>query len=446
MKISKLLYILLFCLSIHFSFSQTVSRVEAKIVADHFWMERSLSERSLHFLEENNAFFVFGDESSFLLLCKDSRIYPVLAYSDEASWQESKTNPHFDWLIDNYQEEIEYIQNIDYQAPHNIQEIWAKYLNPSYFPQRIDNVVNPMLQTTWSQGCYYNSVFPEESEGPCERPYTGCVATAMGQVMHYFQYPTTGIGSHTYNSYYGELTADYGETNYQWSSMATHLEEENEAVSQLLLHCAIGVNMVFLANGQGSGAYDHDIPDALIHFFDYDTTARYVERSSYEGDWSWTIRNELEMGRPLIYGAVASVESVGHTFVCDGFQDTTHFHINWGWDGFGNGYFLLDSLTLSDYHFDQYHDAILGINPQVNGIGEIVDEEYNVYTKGKEIFIACQNPMNGCQLYDLQGIKLVDYSNLNTFQYHFTSPNLIGSVYVLRLRIGGVWYSRKLYL
>ncbi len=446
MKTNNLLYTLLFFSLVHLSFAQRVSQREAKVVVNHFWLERSLLEASLSLVEENNAFFVFGDENSFLLLSKDARVYPVLAYSDETSWEGSKENPHFDWLVDSYQKEIEYIQNTDYQAPQHIQELWARYLNPSYFPQKNNNVVTPMLQATWSQGCYYNSAFPEESEGPCEHPYTGCVATAMGQVMHYFQYPAQGIGSHTYNSYYGELTADYGETNYQWSSMTNHLTEENEAVSQLLLHCAIGVNMVFLANGQGSGAYDHDIPDALIHFFDYDTTARYLERSSYVGDWNWTIRNELEMGRPLIYGAVAGEGSVGHTFVCDGFQDTTHFHINWGWDGYGNGYFLLDSLTLSDYHFDQYHDAIIGINPQANGIEEVLDEAFSIYIKGKEIYISCSSTVEACQLYDLQGIRLIDDTNINTSEYHFTSSNLSGSIYVLRLRIEGVWYSQKLYL
>jgi hypothetical protein len=434
-------------MNVYFVFAQKLYKEEAKLVAQHFCQEKQMKDISDLLIVEDEALYVFGDKHTFLILSGDRRIYPVLAYSKESSWEESRTNPHFNWIIKSYKKEIAYILNSTYQAPENIKKSWKRYLQKSFVSQKSTYDVTPMLQAAWSQGCHYNVAFPIDSAGPCHHPFTGCVATAMGQVMHYYQYPAQGSGSHTYNSYYGELTANYEDTHYQWDAMPNHLDEDNEALSQLLLHCAIAVDMVFLPNGQGSGAYDNDIPNALVHFFDYDTTARYVERNSYPGNWKWMLINELEMGRPVIYGALASEENAGHSFVCDGFQDTTHFHINWGWDGYGNGYFLLDSLTLSDYHFDQYHDAIIGINPQANGIEEKKLPEFTFFTHGNDIYISSRNDLiESCQLFDIQGIKLVSATDINASQYQLHLTDLTSSIYILRLRIQGKWYSQKWYV
>ena len=423
-----------------------MSQEEAALVARNFMHEKTDTHKAFSLLAENGAYYVLGESQAFIVVSKDRRVYPVLAYSTESSWDESRQNPAFKGMIETYQNEIEYIRNTGYQAPAGIRRTWAKYTAKPFAPQKNTLSVSPMVTAKWSQDCYYNTAFPVDSAGPCGHPYTGCVATAMGEVMYYYQYPPQGVGSHSYNSYYGLLSADYGETTYDWSAMENHLEGENEAVSQLLLHCAIGVEMVFLPNGQGSGAYDQDIPQALVHYFDYDTTARFVERDSYPGDWKALIRNELDKGRPVIYGGVASQGNTGHTFVCDGYEDTTHFHINWGWGGYGNGYFLLDSLTLSNYHFDIYHDAIIGINPQAYGIHEQASGAVVFYLsqKGDQLHInARRHTINAMQIFTMQGVLLYEDSSVAKDSKDIPCADFPPAVYLVRLCIDGRWYARR---
>ncbi len=441
--ITVILALILSCFSVN---AQEVSEKEAALLAGNFLFEKTALPFSLHLLERNGAYSVWGNSQTFVVVSGDRRVYPVLAYSIGTSWKESRQNPDFNWLIDSYQKEIEYVCHTSYKAPEDIGKIWSKYTAIPFVPEKSSLSVSPLVSATWSQDCYYNTAFPVDTAGPCGHPYTGCVATAMGEVMHYYQYPLQGVGSHSYNSYYGLLSADYGETTYDWDAMDNHLQSENEAVSQLLLHCAIGVDMVFLPGGQGSGAYDQDIPQALIQYFDYDTTARYIERDSYSGDWKALIRNEIEKRRPVIYGAVASQGNVGHTFVCDGFEDTTHFHINWGWGGYGNGYFLLDSLTLSNYHFDSYHDAIIGINPQSYGIENHVSaaSPFFIAQSGNILHVKAPNrTIHAIQIVDMQGTMVCSETSSGEDSMDISCAGFPPQVYIVRIRIDNRWYVRR---
>jgi len=230
-----------------------------------------------------------------------------------------------------------------------------------------------MIHTTWSQGCYYNSQMPADTNGPCGHLWTGCVATAMGQIMKYYNWPKSGTGSNSYYTSYGVQEADFENTTYDWLNMNYHLDDENPAVAELLYHAAVSINSILTPNG--TGAYDFDARDALVDYFKYKDDAQFHWRDSYVGDWEAMLQAELDQGRPLIYGGADSQTNAGHTFICDGYQDTSFFHFNWGWNGFYNGYYYLDSLMASGSHFDFQHDAIVGVSPDINGIIEMYPPE-----------------------------------------------------------------------
>ena len=176
-------------------------------------------------------------------------------------------------------------------------------------------VIPPLLQTTWNQGCYFNTLCPADPAGPCGHVWTGCTATAMAQIMKFWNYPTTGTGSESYTCPpYGQLTADFGATTYQWSQMPNALYAENEAVATLLYHCGVSVNMSYSPDGSGAGAPR----DALVNFFDYSPLAQFVSKSSFsETDWAALIRSELDQLRPVWYDGTGE-SNPGHAFVCDG--------------------------------------------------------------------------------------------------------------------------------
>ncbi len=263
---------------------------------------------------------------------------------------------------------------MDAKSPQNISKIWENYLSDNFVASRTKDGIAPLLYTTWNQDLYYNSAFPEDASFSSNHPYTGCVSTVMGQIMRYYNWPKTGTGQNTIESPYGELTAYFGNTTYDWIEMETYLDSENPAVAELLYHNAIAVNSEFYP--QGTGAYDYNIPAALTDFFNYKETAEFLWTNNYISEnWKTMIKDELNQGRPLVYGGVDTAQLVGHTFICDGYQDESFFHFNWGWGGQYNGYYYLDSLIVGPYHFDYQHDIVIGIEPDINGIVELYPPE-----------------------------------------------------------------------
>ena len=128
--------------------------------------------------------------------------------------------------------------------------------------------VEPMIQTQWNQDCYYNALAPVAYGGPCDRCYAGCVACAMSQVMKYWDYPSKGQGSHSYHhSEYGDLSADFGSTTYDWNNMPNSIWSDNDAIATLMYHCGVSVDMNF--SPSGSGAQSRDVETAMRMYFGY---------------------------------------------------------------------------------------------------------------------------------------------------------------------------------
>ena len=364
-----LISIILISLS-HTSYSKKVSKSKAKIVAENFLTERISGFNNTILFDDDfinskdslTVYYVFNTNNGFVIVSADDAVYPVLGYSFDGNYSGDNFPPAFEAWMKNYEGQIVFAIKSQKKASEEIKQIWSKYNSGKVTHIEKSQSIEPLLYTKWSQGCYYNSLLPADTNGSCGHLYTGCVATAMGQVLKYYNYPKHGTGYHSYYTSYGVLEADFENTYYNWANMYYHLEEENPPVAELLYQCAVSVESQFYP--QGTGANDIDARNALVQYFGYPDDIEFLWKDEYTGDWEEKLRNDLNNKRPVIYGAVAELKTLsGHTFVCDGYQDTTHFHFNWGWGGSYDGYFYLDDLTVGGFTFDLQHDAIFGIRP-----------------------------------------------------------------------------------
>ncbi len=248
--------------------------------------------------------------------------------------------------------------------------------------------IAPMLSSAWGQGAPYNIQLPHVPGSSNVHAYTGCVATAMAQVMNYWQYParpTATIPGYTSNS--GKSTAvtmpSLAPVNFDWANMHNaYLSSDTasaaaRAAATLNTYCATALKSSY--GTSSTGGYTNDIPDVLATYFGYKHTGRYLKRQYFNTQsWEDTIYAELAAQRPVIYSARKS--SGGHAFVCDGYDGQGMFHINWGWYGKSNGYFLLNLLNPSAegigsaagaYGYVMSQAVALGLEPD-NGGGTAV--------------------------------------------------------------------------
>lgn len=257
------------------------------------------------------------------------------------------------------------------------------------------NPVTPLVQTMWDQGDPYNRICVEKMH---KNMPVGCVATAMAQLMNYWQTPVKGKGSHGYTATTGNyLSADFGSTTYDWAHMkdcyGTHAiegksetedspytDEEADAVALLMYHCGVAVNMSY--DEAGSGAYSSDAAAALINYFGYDKGIRQIYKAVHTDDeWQQILLGELSEGRPVMYSAHTR-NNEGHSFVCDGFDGKGYFHFNWGWSGMANGYYMVVGA-------DPLH-------PQYHGIGGSISSD--AYDQGQSIITGIQLAKGGAQV------------------------------------------------
>ena len=318
------------------------------------------------------AFYVFNLDNGFVIVSADDCATPILAYSDRGTFDMENIPVQMQSYLDVYVKEIEY--GIEHRVNDEssakqwdmVQKHGMKY------GVKGDRVVTPLLgNTIWNQSCYYNNLCPSDSQGPCEHVYAGCVATAMGQVMHYWSYPEHGSGSHTYTpDGYSTQTANFGATTYDWTNMPDYINayspaNQINAIATLLWHCGISVNMMY--GYDGSGAYSSDVPYALKNYFIYSDDLYGQYRSNYTYDnWVSMLKANLDLGYPLYYSGSDINGGGGHAFVCDGYDANDMFWFNWGWSGNQNAYCAIDALIAGSYQFNNYQYAIFNIHPNTN--------------------------------------------------------------------------------
>lgn len=276
-----------------------------------------------------NAFYVFSDDKAgvFTIVSADTRLPEVLGYSLTSGFTAEDMPCNLRWWLDSYTNEISYALSANPAEQKNTRAI---EITDTRAP------IEPLVTTHWNQSAPFNNLCPEQNG---QRAVTGCVATAMAQVMKYHNWPPTGTGSrngHNFNE------------NYAWTDMiddyvrGQYTNSQARAVAQLMLACGQSVDMSYSPYSSGAQAFREQY--AFPTYFDYDKDCRFILRDYYsQNEWDDIIYSELQAGRPVLYGG-QSPEG-GHAFVCDGYSEAGYFHINWGWGGLSDGYFLLNVLT-----------------------------------------------------------------------------------------------------
>ena len=316
-------------------------------------------------------YYVFNVENGegFVIIAGDDRVKPILAYSTTGQYDPNDIADGFQFTLDGFREEIQYVREHNLVAMPDITAEWKSVSETGSLNRgkQTRAVVGPLCQTLWNQNFPWNSQCPEDTTGSGGHVYAGCVATAMGQVMKYWEWPATGTGSYSYNpAGYAQQSANFGQTEYHFELMpnvldSTSTEEEYFEIAQLLHHLGISVDMQY--SGNGSGAYSEMVPNALRNYFRYNCDEH--ETNWGGGWWGGGYSNEqwaqmlkdggLDEQIPLYYSGSDDSGSGGHAFVCDGYDENDYFHFNWGWSGKDDAWCPIGALNTTKYAFNMFN-------------------------------------------------------------------------------------------
>ena len=331
------------------------------------------------------AYYVFNvsDDCGFVIVSGDDRAPAILGYADSGRIVEDSLPEGLRCLLEDYAVQMGSIERAPKRAPAVARAS-----------------ITPLIQTHWNQGAPYNNNCPTIGG---VRAVTGCVATAMAQVMNYHQWPVSatmavpGYSTDTKDAEEHSVTLNLSElptTSFNWGAMtlsykASATGEAAEAVAELMQYCGWAVRMMYGLNvNGGSSAYNVSVAEGLKDFFDYDSGVHDIFRACYSySDWINTLYAELAANRPIVMGGQSA--GGGHSFVCDGYDSDDFFHFNWGWGGSSDGY---------------YRMAVL--QPWEQGIGG--SSTLDGFNFGQEAVIGIQKPAEGTKAYglSLEGLRL----------------------------------------
>ena len=320
-------------------------------------------------------YYVFSTPSQTIFVGADDVAQPLLGYNDNPDFNEAAMPPAMKYWLEEYSRQIEYANAREAKAPAR-QKVQTKL---SAAPMKATrSAIAPLCATTWDQGAPYNNLMPTKSG---QRTYTGCVATAMAQVMKYHNYPAQGKGSNSYTWNNQTLSMNFANTTFDWANMlnsypssSSGTSAQRTAIATLMKACGYAVNMEYgIDSDGGSGAMSFDIAPALVDNFQYDNATHTEFRDYYSTDeWEEMMYDNLKNVGPIVYCGVAN--GGGHCFVCDGYKTDGTFHINWGWSGSYDGYFKLNALNPEGQGaggfsggYNTQQDATLGIRKPVSG-------------------------------------------------------------------------------
>ena len=291
----------------------------------------------------DNAVYVFNHtDGGFVLVSAIDNSREVLGYNDNGRFDKNNIPKNMQFWLQMYADEL---ASVDKTATRNVS---TKAATSTY------TAVSPILDCTWGQSWPYNEMCPTIGS---DHAVTGCVATAISQIMYAHKHPAKGTGSHSYTSETNNITSsvNFGSTTYDWNNMLPYYDwyyPENytdaqvSAVATLLYHVGVSSNMDYGVDG--SGAYSGESLYNMTEYFDYDKAINPMSKDVMpEADILTAISNDLQLGRP-VYISGSTVNNEGHAFVCDGIRQDGYLHINWGWDGYSNGYFALSALNPED--------------------------------------------------------------------------------------------------
>ncbi len=393
-------------------------------------------------------FNVTGD-GGFVIVSNDDSTTPILGFGESGSIDPNDLPDNMAAWLQGYADQIAWLQQQDKQTLN------AK-INLS---GGIHNNIKPLIQTHWNQSKPYYNRCPK-IDGMMT--VTGCVATTMAQLINYHQYPTeacSAVPGYSFNTKDKDkktisMTVDtLLATTFDWNNMIANYTPlnpetgkrelagtfaEQEAVATLMQYCGYAIHMIYgLSQNGGSSAYGEAIPYALKNIFGFDGGVRHCYRKNYSyEEWVNLIYNELAGRRPVALGGQSC--GGGHSFICDGYKyenETDYFHINWGWGGSSDDYFVLSVLqpweqgiggssTLDGFSYSQ--DAVIGIRPPVDN-----NADYCLSLEG--LHLGGDDATKSSQTFYRDG-ETRDFNNISIF-YSLWNYNYGNSAYDAALQL-----------
>ena len=336
--------------------ARTYMLAKGKVLSTNPSPRRGAKEASQ---EVEDYYYVFnaGNDGGYVIVSGDDRTEPILGYVEQGTFDPDNIPENMRSWLQLYADQIKFIidNDIDPASP---------LLKKRNKAQATKHSVPELLTTRWNQGSPYNILCPKyyKGDGTQDYPATGCSATAMAQVVNFYKYPEktkTVIEAHS-NKYTLDDGSEKSVTakaiprntvidwenmrdTYSWNGEANTTAQDT-AVAKLMLMCGQGVKMGW---GASSGAVTSRSRDFFVKCFGYDACAHWGGRGSYSIDeWFDMLYHEIELGYPVLYAGHSS--GGGHAFVLDGFDGDNLFHVNWGWGGGSNGWFLVSILNPGD--------------------------------------------------------------------------------------------------
>ena len=368
---SRLAVMVLCCMALSVpSLASPISLQQAQQNAQAFLQQRGkrMAEHSLRQVPMASAsadYFVFniGDHDGYVIAAGDDCVPPVLGYADEGAIDVNNIPCNMQAWLDGYARQIQFMRESG--------------LSASRAPRRLSSkpAVAPLLTSQWSQGYPYYMYCPLDTNG--RRCITGCVATAMAQVLYYHRSRSVTQTTHEMAAYVTprgvSVDAVPAGSFIDWDNMldrylnTTTTDEQKAAVANLMKYCGTAVQMDYTSSE--SAAYTPCVAYAMVAFFNYSSRTRYLNRDNSgmpDEDWENLVYEDLSNARPVLYAGWSDQNNSAHAFVCDGFDGEGFFHINWGW-GASQGYYLLtaiDSVGTSLLNYSSFQEAVFHAEPR----------------------------------------------------------------------------------
>lgn len=411
MKQIGILLSMALALNVHL-FAQTVEKEEAETIAKIFLSMEDGKRHKSNIVVENqythtdengeSLYHIFNfDNGGFVIVAGDKRAEPILAYSTTNTFPMDNTNPAANfWIEHQYAKPIDALKKDEsIVATAEITQKWNEIASGKK-QKSYAEAVPYLLTSKWNQSRYYNALCPDDGAntsgavaGTTEYDYhvpNGCVALAMAQIMYYHRYPRQGYSEKRYrSSNYGYLSANFGETTYNYEAMSDVADDYSDAIARLIYHAGISVSMGYAPDG--SGALTPDVVTAMPSYFLYKNSARLLSKTDFSDEkWMDTIKSNLNAGLPIYYAAASSASGgadARHAFLCDGYDENDLFHFNWGWGGTADGYYTLGAMNPQGYRYDLENRIIINIIP-------LNDNDTNNFFSGTKTLTATYGSFN----------------------------------------------------
>ena len=440
---------ILTCLGFFFAneiFAKQVEASTARKAAENFLFAHakiSSAELNLAYTEKSQTgdadyyVFTFKQHKGFIIVSAEDAGIPVIGYSTENNFSAPAAGTNFGWWMENRKKEIEYLRANNISADAETAVKWNNCLSGKNIFPVTNGSVAPLCDAEWGQQSPYNDLCPQGA-------LVGCVATAMAEIMRKWEYPITGTGSSSYNSNnYGQQSANYGATTYNWSGMTTPAAmSPNNDVATIMYHCGVSVQMDYgtsvslamMCCSNPSAKY------AFVNYFGYDPGIQYKDQTTMTtAAWISLLETEFNAGRPVMYQGV-DPNGGGHGWVADGYDASDYMHMNWGWDGQANGYYEVTNIAPNGtgLNFTQYLAVLANIHPASATSAEEISSpsEITVYPNPISESATIFSEMKNCsiKIFDVTGNVVKVFSNVNQFPFTIERKNISSGIYFLELR------------